>query len=105
MSYMAHLGEAERLWGLVLRGHDPDGLVDYCNEDSDGNPQDNGILLRVGDLDFECRLRGCIRWSSYLAKTESKGLAPLGTREWGCSQPRARGERHPLTELFTSIYY
>jgi len=98
-SYMVHLAEAERLWGLALGGADPGGLVNYCNRDRHGNPQQNGILLRVGDPDFERNLRASIRSSSYLSKTFSKGHAPLGTREWGCSQVRAKGRRCSLAEL------
>ena len=99
MSYMVHLKAAERLWGLALGGTDPGGLVNYCNRDRHGNPQENGILLNVGDPDFERNLRASIRSSSYLAKTFSKGRAPLGTREWGCSQVRAKGQRRSLAEL------
>jgi hypothetical protein len=101
--YMVHLRQAERLWKIALGPYARKGLVNYCNKDRYGNPQENGILLRVGDPDFERKLRKCIHWASYLAKAAKKGHAPPDTREWGCSQARAKGQRRPLAELCADL--
>jgi len=103
--YMVHLKQAERFWRIALAPYASDGLVNYCNKDRYGNPQANGILLRVGDPDFERNLRNAVRWTTYLAKAEGKGSAPLGTREWGCSQASGKGERRPLAELCAPLYH
>jgi hypothetical protein len=100
---MVHLRQAERLWKIALGPYARKGLVNYCNKDRYGNSQANGILLNVGDPDFERNLRNAVRWGTYLAKTESKGHAPPDTREWGCSQARAKGQRRPLAELCADL--
>lgn len=98
LMYKVHLDEACRLWGLALGIPDASGLIDFCTKDRDGNPQRNGILLDLGDTGFERNLRDCVRWGSYLAKLDQKGNAPVGAREWGCSQ--AHGRRiHPYRSL------
>lgn len=65
--------------GLPL---DETGIVNYCNVDRHGNSQTNGITIYSESLtNFE----RCFHWSSYLAKSATKGNAPAGVREFGQS--------------------
>ena len=56
------------------------GLVDDCTKDKYGNPQQNGIILRKDDPDYENKVAQTLEWASYLAKVNQKNT-PLGTRE------------------------
>jgi hypothetical protein len=57
------------------------GLVDDCTEDRNGNPQENGIILRKDDPDYENKVAQTLEWASYLAKINQKSSIPLGVRE------------------------
>jgi hypothetical protein len=97
-----HLREATRLWGVALRHPEPKGLVHYCTS-GDGSCV-TGILLNSAKPGFEHDLRDCMYWISYLAKLEGKGNAPMGTREWGCSQSRSGSKPRPLEELLKPVF-
>ena len=86
-SIYGHLETAERLWNSAL-GIDPNhhGLVDYCTRDRNEFPQDNGIMIRRNDPDFITTYQRCFQWASYLAKASTKGNAPEGVHEFGCSR-------------------
>ncbi|MFA6103620.1 MAG: hypothetical protein WC721_15625 [Victivallaceae bacterium] len=57
------------------------GLVDDCTKDKYGNPQQNGIVLRKDDPDYENKVAKTLEWASYLAKVNQKSNTPPGSRE------------------------
>lgn len=86
-STYSHLLKAEELWAKALclpKG--TKGLIDYCDHSWDGQCQPNGIMIRRGSSDFESKFNQCFEWSSYLAKTVTKGNCPPGVRQFGCSK-------------------
>lgn len=81
-----HLVEATRFWALALGIKDALGLVNWCTQSAAGGTQENGIMIRQDHDDWQAVYARCFEWASYLAKTATKGNAPRGAREWGCSQ-------------------
>jgi hypothetical protein len=79
------ISKAEELWNKAL-GIPPSnhGLINYCTRDRHGDPQENGIMLRRNDPDFEAQYERCFHWASYLAKSNTKGNVPKNIREIGC---------------------
>jgi hypothetical protein len=85
-SIFGHLAIAERMWALALGIPEAAGLVNYCLKDRDGNPQQNGIMIRRDDPNWRDAYATCFHWASYLGKCTGKGEAPKSVREFGCSQ-------------------
>jgi hypothetical protein len=84
-SIYGHMKLAEELWAFYLDLPSAAGLIDHCNrEPLDCRP--NGFQIRRGADDYQDAYAEAVRWSSYLAKAESKGLAPDGVREFGSSR-------------------
>lgn len=79
-----HIKTAERLWdstlGLPVR-EEGYGLIDDCSKNRNGEGQINGVMLRRDDPNYEDKRNDCFLRASYLAKTNTKGLAPKGQRE------------------------
>ena len=85
-----HINTAERLWNKALglkyevlpgnqrAGH---GLIDDCTHDRQGNPHENGIMLRRDDPLFDEKQKEAFRRASYLAKVNQKRNNPKGVRE------------------------
>ena len=79
---------AEELWPRMFEGHEGEsGLVNRCDKARDGSPQSNSVMIRKkkGKGHKEA-LDESVRRMSYLAKASSKGNAPPGVREFGCSR-------------------
>ena len=79
-----HIQTAERLWdstlGLLVKENGY-GLIDDCTTKRNGEPQENGVMLRPDDPEMEKKKDDCFKRASYLAKTTTKGNAPKGQRE------------------------
>lgn len=79
-----HMEKAEQLWQRAL-GIDYSGLLQRCDRSRDGNRHPDFIHLDRHDACYERDIERCVEWVSYLAKTRTKGCAPLNVREWGAS--------------------
>lgn len=79
-----HMEKAEQLWQRAL-GIDYPGLLQRCDQSRDGNRHPDFIHLDRHDACYERDIQRCVEWASYLAKTRTKGYAPLNVREWGGS--------------------
>lgn len=96
-SYIAFLHNVSHSWNYVL-GVQCHGLIDFCNTDRNGNPVENGIMIRKPllkstgeeragqELAFNKTFETCFHWASYLAKTNQKANTPKGVRRFGVSQ-------------------
>ena len=80
-----HLELAKEVWGNVNMKNENSSTVNFCTQDRYGNPQVNGIMIRRSPDGIIQEFKRCYQWGSYLAKFETKGLAPMGVRETGCS--------------------
>lgn len=71
----------ERYWGNTLQVS-ASGLIDYCNDEKNGQLQENGqvVMRKDGIPDFVYRQIG------YLAKPFSKGESNDGLRDFGMSR-------------------
>ena len=79
-----HIQTAERLWDSTLGLPEKEngyGLIDDCTTNRNGEPQENGVMLRYDDPFRGNKKDDCFRRASYLAKTNTKGNAPKGQRE------------------------
>lgn len=79
-----HIATAERLWDSALDLPPREGgygLIDDCTKDRNGNRQENGVMLRHDDPDYEAKRNECFRRASYLAKINQKASTPKGHRE------------------------
>ena len=79
-----HIATAERLWDSTLGLPEREngyGLIDDCTTSREGEKQVNGVMLRPDDPEMEAKKDDCFRRASYLAKTNTKGYAPVGQRE------------------------
>ncbi len=76
-----HIQTAERLWRHELGLEDGNGLINDCTHNRKGEPQENGIMLRKDDPDYEQKKAECFRRASYLAKVNTKSNTPDGQRE------------------------
>jgi len=76
-----HLEVVNTTWAAAVSG----GITNFCTEDKYGSPQRNGIMIKRNASGEIEGFKHCFQWGSYLAKFESKGLAPSGIREYGCS--------------------
>ena len=65
---------------------DKKGLIHYCDKDSDGNRQDNGIILRSDDPNYEDKIEAVVRQAMYLAKDHTKGIYNDGVRDFGMTR-------------------
>ena len=97
LKYFPVLQYISEVWGRILQC-DPNGLVDYCEWDRDGNPAQNGIMIRrpsskaLGeDLErqkqqFQKDFGRCFFWASYLCKENQKSNIPFRKKRYGTSQ-------------------
>ena len=80
-----HILKAEELWARQ-HGLDPSknhGLIDDCTKDRNGNRQKNGIMIRKDNqAEYEDKLNQCFKWSSYLAKVNTKNI-PKNMKSFG----------------------
>lgn len=85
-----HIQTAERLWEKTLNlspKHDDAGrvtsygLIDDCMRNRQGQPQENGVMLRKNDPEYERKYDQCFRRCSYLAKVNQKDASPKHQRE------------------------
>ena len=82
-----HLDRAERCWNRVVGAPEAaKGYVHRCETARDGSPQENGVMLRRGDADFNEKFDGCFQRLSYLAKANTKDRSPNGRRQFGGSE-------------------
>ena len=79
-----HTEKAEHLWQKAL-GIKQEGLLHRCETARNGNHHPDFIHLDRHDACYERDIERCVEWASYLAKTRTKGYAPLNAREWGAS--------------------
>ena len=75
-----HIAQANDSFASAFGVPDNNGLVDDCTEDKNGKPQENGIMLRKDDPDYQNKVAQTLEWASYLAKVNQKNTPP-GTRE------------------------
>jgi hypothetical protein len=85
-SFRPILRQAEKHWALALGTDSASGLVDYCDRPTREFPLGNGIVLDRACSDYPGMVRYCYHWASYLAKTATKGIRPMGVREFGSSR-------------------
>ena len=85
-----HIQTAERLWEKTLNlppKYDNTGratsygLIDDCMRTRQGQPQENGVMLRKDDPEYERKYDQCFRRCSYLAKVNQKDASPKHQRE------------------------
>ena len=85
-----HIQTAERLWEKTLNlppkcdhtGRATSyGLIDDCMRNRQGQPQENGVMLRKDDPEYERKYDQCFRRCSYLAKVNQKDASPKHQRE------------------------
>ena len=85
-----HIQTAERLWEKTLNlspkcdntGRATSyGLIDDCMRNRQGQPQENGVMLRKDDPEYERKYDQCFRRCSYLAKVNQKDSSPKHQRE------------------------
>lgn len=67
-----HIDTADRLWSNTIDLKGQKGLIDDCTKDRDGNPQKNGLKIKKNSPEFAEQLDKIFRWSSYLAKENTK---------------------------------
>jgi hypothetical protein len=79
-----HLGRADRLWQKAIGVESP-GLLQRCEGSRSGERHECHVLIERRSQSYENDLVRCVEWASYLAKTNTKGYAPLNVREWGAS--------------------
>ena len=79
-----HMEKADALWQRALGINYP-GLLQRCNRSRDGSSHPDFIHLDRHDASYQRDIERCVEWASYLAKTRTKGYAPLNVREWGAS--------------------
>ena len=79
-----HMEKADALWQSALGINYP-GLLQRCNRSRDGSSHPDFIHLDRHDASYQRDIERCVEWASYLAKTRTKGYAPLNVREWGGS--------------------
>ena len=65
---------------------DKKGLIHYCDKDSDGKRQANGIILRSDDPNYEDKIEAVVRQAMYLAKDHTKGIYNDGVRDFGMTR-------------------
>ena len=83
--YYPYLEAAEEIWRRMLNV-DKKGLIHYCDKDSDGNRQANGIILRSDDPNYEDKIEAVVRQAMYLAKDHTKGFYNDGFRDFGMTR-------------------
>ncbi|WMW64694.1 inovirus-type Gp2 protein [Nitratidesulfovibrio liaohensis] len=82
-----HMEKAGQLWQKAL-GIKQEGLLHRCETARNGSHHPDFIHLDRHDACYERDIERCVEWASYLAKTRTKGYAPLHVREWGASTLR-----------------
>lgn len=99
-----HIAIAEAIWQRKLapfieEKHESDvpaecrkqrGLIDDCTSDREGQPQENGIMLRRDDPEYEEKINRCFHWASYIAKENTKANIPEGQRQLFASRIRSK---------------
>lgn len=95
--YHGHLLRLDEVWNNTL-GVCQQGLVNFCNKNKKGVPQENGIMLNRNDPSSPAEFARCFEWASYLTKTRSKEGTPAYGNNWGCSQikPAQQHVHQPL---------
>ena len=83
--YYPYLEAAEEIWRRMLNV-DKKGLIHYCDKDSDGNRQANGIILRSDDPYYEDKIATVVRQAMYMAKVHTKGFYNDGFRDFGMTR-------------------
>ena len=83
--YYPYLEAAEEIWRRMLNV-DKKGLIHYCDKDSDGKRQANGIILRSDDPNYEDKIEAVVRQAMYLAKDHTKGIYNDGVRDFGMTR-------------------
>lgn len=78
--------KARELWALALGLPSAEDLVWDCTEGSEGKPQKNGLMIRRTDENFREVFEQVFYWASYIAKANTKGLAPSRVKEYGGSR-------------------
>ncbi len=76
-----HISTGEAIWRRKLGLPPGQGLIDDCTKSRDGSPQENGIMLRRDDPEYEAKIDRCFHWASYLAKENQKSNTPDGQRQ------------------------
>jgi hypothetical protein len=75
------VNKVKELWTSATNG-----IVNDCTRDRDGNPQENGIFMVQGTLEFPQTFERCFHWASYLAKTKDKYDKPFNLKTFGSSR-------------------
>ena len=90
-SIVPHVEKAERLWGntLGISKENAKGLINTCPRSREGEEQRNGVILRRDDPSYKEKFDDCFRWSSYLAKQNTKGKPGDGVRDFGGAERRS----------------
>ena len=83
--YYPYLEAAEEIWRRMLNV-DKKGLIHYCDKDTDGKSQANGIILRSDDPYYEDKIDAVVRQAMYLAKDHTKGIYNDGVRDFGMTR-------------------
>ena len=76
-----HIQKADESFASAFGVPEKKGLVDDCTKDRNGNKQQNGIMLRKDDPDYENKVAQALEWASYLAKVNQKESTPRKVRE------------------------
>jgi len=96
-NYRRVLEYISQIWARLLNCN-PDGLVDFCHKNRDGQPVENGIMIRrpshtLGEFEYMAQentlfmdFDRVFRWASYLCKENQKSNTPHGVRRFGVSQ-------------------
>ena len=74
-SFKKHIEKADELWANTVGIPGKKGLIDDCTKDRNGNPQKNGLKIKKNNEAFEAQLNTTFKWSSYLAKENTKSDA------------------------------
>ena len=87
-----HIADAEAIWRRKLNIPPGRGLIDDCSTSRDGSPQQNGIMLRRDDPDYQTKINQSFHWATYLAKENQKSSTPQGLRELFASRIKKKRE-------------
>ncbi len=76
-----HIEKADELFANAFGIPGAQGIIDDCTKARDGSRQDNGIMLRRGDPEFNEKVDEAFRVGSYLAKENQKSNKTERDRE------------------------
>ncbi|MCF7791369.1 MAG: inovirus Gp2 family protein [Victivallales bacterium] len=82
-----HIKKAEQLWSkqFNLDEHTNNGLVDDCTTGRNGK-QKNGIIINRSKEDFKFQYDNAFKWSTYLAKENTKSNIPKNNNSYASSK-------------------